>query len=879
MRKFLSVLAALLFAITPAVVPVPASADYQLLSITGNPLTQTGTSPYLVLSNLSGQSACAVTLAGTPGGTYSVEGFYKGASSWTPSLTVVSPDGTTSQTTFTSTGSYVFNCASMIAVRLDGTAGSGTPLGTLTAGGGINRVLGAGVNGGRTQVVGSGPITVSNSGNTATVGLAQPLPIVYGGTNNTTFTTNQCLYYNGTQIASQPCVTPAPGATPVSVQSGNAAIVVATPSPGVFSILGVPPTITGAGSTTVTNPSFNTYVVTGAPIPSPTPVSVQAGANITVATPSPGVFVVAAQTASPPNITAGTGIAVATPSANTYVISATNAGSLTGINPGSNIVVSPATGPTPTVALTNSPNVTGSYTSTAASGFNYYAGSGGNMNHPNAFAMTNNVGNNADIGTDASHSVQSVTGDCFTFSQYTGATFNNAIATMSCSGNMGIANSFYATTLYATGLTTTGQCVVVAAGGKLTGATCAAAGITSITGTGNIQVTSGPTPVVSETNAPTWTGTATANTLTTTNNGTSSIVDGGGLQVPVIASPGPGCIYTASTGQVSSQAECLAYTAAAFTAPAVGSTVNIQWTNTNVGIYQFAPITIINPLNTDVIEGYFTGPTGTPGLITFQATKYIIGSPGDNIAANSLIDNGQIPFINAGSNIVATNSVSGPTVAVTAAPTFTGIVTGAGFTQSGGSTGCVQAASGVYSISSFGTCSPTTTASFTEPATGGTGTVTLSASVTLPKLTPFTITDGSHTISGYINTAMSNTNSMPITVLSVPAGNASSTMATGASVFLGSAFSYPVLNVNGAVTTNVVHLETFSGTAIASAGNNTYTFKTAYGNAPVCTVGGSGTGSTLSGTTSFGISTTTTNVTVTNGTGSSQTPGVLCVGI
>jgi hypothetical protein len=243
----------------------------------------------------------------TAGGTMAVEGLYKGTSTWTPALTTVSPDGTTSQTAETAIGSYVFNCASMVAVRVDGSAASGTPSVTLNAGGGVNRILGAGVNGGRTIVAGNSPITVTNSGNTATI---------------------SCTGCGA-----------GPSPTPVSVQAGSG-IAVATPSPGVFVI-----------SSTVT------------PSPTSTPVSVQAGSNVTVATPAPGVFVVSASTAAPPNITGAGAVTVATPAANTYVISAPTAAppnitsantNLTVATPAANTyvltVVTPA--PAPTVAIT-----------------------------------------------------------------------------------------------------------------------------------------------------------------------------------------------------------------------------------------------------------------------------------------------------------------------------------------------------------------------------------------------------------------------------------------------------------------------------------------------------------------------------------------------
>lgn len=281
---------------------IPCAADLPPLTRTGDPLT-VGEAPYMVLSGLTGQSAGVIAINGTFGGSYAVEGLSQATQTWTPALTVVTTDGLSPETAITAAGSYAFNSASFIAVRVDATAGTGTPNVTLSAGGGVSRVLyNNSGSGGISAVAGTSPIQVTTTSGTATVS----------------------------------CPTCAVGTPlPISVRSGIN-IAVATPSPGVFVV---------------------NEIVT--PAPAATAVSVQAGANVTVATPSPGVFVVAAVTAAPPAITASTGIAIATPSANTYVVSNTGVVALAGT--ANQIAASAATGSV-TLSIPSSPVFAGTTT-------------------------------------------------------------------------------------------------------------------------------------------------------------------------------------------------------------------------------------------------------------------------------------------------------------------------------------------------------------------------------------------------------------------------------------------------------------------------------------------------------------------------------------
>jgi len=154
--------------ICSVVPPSMASADLAFLQITGNPYHPTG--PFLVLPGLTGQSACVVGLNGAIGGTWHVEGLYHGTQIWTPALLTVTPDGLNPNVTISTPGSYAFNCADMIAVRLDGTTGTGTPITLLAAGGGINRVLfNITGSGAITAVSGNSPIVTNTVGGVVTV--------------------------------------------------------------------------------------------------------------------------------------------------------------------------------------------------------------------------------------------------------------------------------------------------------------------------------------------------------------------------------------------------------------------------------------------------------------------------------------------------------------------------------------------------------------------------------------------------------------------------------------------------------------------------------------------------------------------------------------
>jgi hypothetical protein len=242
LKKIRKVYIAVAIIISSLVAPSLVMADFQALSIVGNPLT-TSTAPYLMLTGLTGQSACSISILAPFGGSIAVEGLYPNTTNaqWTGPLLVASPDGTSTVNPITAAGSYVFNCGSMLAIRADGTSATGTPAVTLNASGGVSRVISSGVNSGATIVNGSAPITVTTVGNVSTVGLTTPITIPEGGTNNTSLPSG-CLTSNGTQVSS----------TGFACGSGSGTVTAVTGSGNIASSGGTTPNITITNSPTFT---------------------------------------------------------------------------------------------------------------------------------------------------------------------------------------------------------------------------------------------------------------------------------------------------------------------------------------------------------------------------------------------------------------------------------------------------------------------------------------------------------------------------------------------------------------------------------------------------------------------------------------------------
>ena len=146
--------------------PTPVLAD---IPVAVQKVTITNTSANVTIIPLTGQSSCNTEIVGTAAGT--TQGLIQGT--WVNVNSVAIPDGTSAPSpTLTGAGSYTANCASFQGFRFVPTSVTGSATITLVATSGVGRVIGAGVNGGKTTVAGATPITVTNSGSTATVGIS-----------------------------------------------------------------------------------------------------------------------------------------------------------------------------------------------------------------------------------------------------------------------------------------------------------------------------------------------------------------------------------------------------------------------------------------------------------------------------------------------------------------------------------------------------------------------------------------------------------------------------------------------------------------------------------------------------------------------------------
>lgn len=231
----------------------PAIADAPVMKTS---VTITGTSIDVVLNGLSGQSSCTVEINGTATGT--LQGVSQGVFVNVNGVQI--PDGGSGPSpTITGPGQFAANCAGMAAFKFHPTSVTGSPVITITASEAVGRIIGAGVNGGRTNVVGSAPITVSNSGSTATIAISPlPLPLLYGGTGATAIPSG-CLQSSGTVITSTGIA--CASGSGVAAVTGTGNINVTTGATPVVSITNAP---TFLGGTTLG--TFNTAATTVFPI-------------------------------------------------------------------------------------------------------------------------------------------------------------------------------------------------------------------------------------------------------------------------------------------------------------------------------------------------------------------------------------------------------------------------------------------------------------------------------------------------------------------------------------------------------------------------------------------------------------------------------------
>lgn len=495
-----------LFSMTvgPALADPPIVVTSRTLSPSSSPL---------ILSPLVGQSTCAVEVTANSGLTLSFKSLARGA--FVPAAGTSPDQSVVNVTSTTSTGTFLFACGGASAFEVV-PSGSGSAAVSIIANSGVSKVIGAGVNGGRTTVAGSSPINVTNSGSTATVSISPlPIPLIYGGTGATALPAG-CIQSNGTKLVPSVCAT-----------SGVA-------------------------------------------------VDVQAGSGIAVATPGPGVFVVS------------------------------NTVPQTVVSPGTNIVVS-NTSTNPVVSTTDAPSFGGPLTAQSLTGTNLtsgkcvQAGAGGILSTTAdscAIAQTITAGTNIVITGSTSAPVVSTTN---------APTFTGPLSALS---------------LTATALTS-GQCVHTTTGGLLavTGTDCASPGVTSVSGTGNIASTGGTTPVVSITNAPTFSGQLTAGSIIDNNLTASSCVGADGSKQLVASSCVSSVTGLSNINVTAGSTPVVSITSApTFTNATVSSITSGQCVQASTGGLLF--------------HQYLGFPCGGGNLLNTSFTMPAVGSTVTNISIN-----------------------------------------------------------------------------------------------------------------------------------------------------------------------------------------------------------------------------------------------------
>ena len=683
----------------------PAIADVPVASVTGS---LTSASNPLILAPLVGQSTVAVEVSASTGLTLSFKELVK--NSWVPT-TCTSPDQTvTDVSSTTSVGTLLCTGGGAAAFEVV-PSGSGTATVTILANGGTSKVIGAGVNGGKTIVAGSGNITVTNAGNTATVGIV----------NNPTFsgiTTVGSLFDN----------TLTPG-TCVGAAAG----------PELRSSTNCVTSITAGTNVSITGTSSNPIINVSA---TPAPVSVTAGTGIAVATPSPGVFVVS----------------------NTGLLSATGSGN-----------ISVTTGATPVVSITNAPTFTGPLSastltasgSSASSGQCVQFGVGGILSATGtacgsgsgtvtAVTGTGNIASTGGTTPQISITAAPTFAGAVTASQFNGsgagltsATIPNAalvtspVTSVSGSGNIAstggltptvsitnaptFTGALSALSLTGTGLTN-GNCVQASTGGLLTTTSgpCAAGTLTGLTAGSNIVVGAGPTPSVAVTNSPTFTGALSAASLTGTGLTSGNCVQAstGGLLTTAAAK----CVTSVTgTGNISVSAgptPVVSITAAPTFSGLVTSSNNfaagVPGTSADTsgnGIYYIANSTAVAPFQTVVASSSLTA-NKVSGI---QGDLLLVGNAGGPSPSLALDVSGNLGLKAGviGTNLTASSLTSGQCVQTTTGGqlTTTGAACGTG-------SGTVTAVTGTGNISSTGGTTPAISITNSPTFTGGTVTAT-----------------------------------------------------------------------------------------------------------------------------------------------------------
>lgn len=683
-RKALTFLVILGMTFGVVLPPQPALADFPVVQKT---MTITGTSTPVSITPLTGQSACTVEIVGTASGTTQV--LERGT--WV-NVDSVQPSGTAAASpTVSGPGTFIANCAGMQGYQFVPTSVSGSATITVLANGGVGRILGAGVNGGRTIIAGQAPIVVTNAGNTATVSLTTPLAIQYGGTNNSSLLAG-CLQSTGTQVISTSCPTPGATPSPVSVQAGNSNVSVATPSPGVFVVSAVTPTpiavVAGNSNVTVTNPSpgvFSVSAVTPSPAPTASPVSVTGtlADGVVVTTPLPGVFNV--DLANVPNsVLAGPLVQSLTAGSNVL---------LTGT--ASNPIVSAITpSPAPTLTAGNGIAITSNVVSNTGV-LNILSGNT-NMavatSSPGVFTLTVATPSPAPTGNIIAGNGVGVSG---TWPNITVA--NNGAITLLPGTNVTLATSspgVYTINAVTPSPAPTDMPISVQPTTGITVATPSPgvfvvgnSGVLSLVAGNNIQPMTGQTPTVATTDAPTFSGLVTARDLKLTDPAWGARV----------------CVQTDSNFQLSTISNpCLTLpiTTSAFNLPAVGSTASVSLSNTTANISGMLFMVWNNSL-TDFALMQNQSANGVNPM-TLKTVQILLGTAGDSmpIGSNTYPEG---LYYTAGSNVTITPTNGNVVAAITPSPAPTGnIIGGTGISTSGIWPSITVANTGVLSVTGSG---------------------------------------------------------------------------------------------------------------------------------------------------------------------------------
>jgi hypothetical protein len=413
-----------------------------------------------------------------------------------------------------------------------------------------------------------------------------------------------------------------------------------------------------------------------------------------------------------------------------------------------------------------------------------------------------------------------------------------------------------------------GECVQTGTGGILTvtGSPCGTGSgtVTAVTGSGNILSSGGATPNITTVAAPTFSGALTAASLTGT-----GLTSGD-------------CVQASTAGLLTTTAGACG--TGSGTVTSVTGTINqITSTNPTTTPVLSIPTTFIAPgtieATTSLKAGNLTSGdclSSTSGIIVSTSTACSAGggSVTSVTSANALIS--------------VANPTTTPVLTANETPTFTGTVTSPkftstntlfnGFSFASSVVGCVDSLGSQLSSAAFGSCVASTGASFVIPAIGSSVTVTQQTGQVVSDFVgePFTITDGTHIISGHVTTNTFSGLTFPFTVDSITAGAVGNTVTTGAPIYSGG-ISSSVTTRSAGSTLGGTHIETVPTTSVAGLSSGTFTFGAAYTVAPVCTI--STVTATLSVTPAFNVgSVTTTVLTVENTNAATQSYEALCIG-